>query len=77
MEGDGAKLPLFHGNGTQDPEQYWLRCEVVWTVRKNVDDEFKKVQLATTIWGRALDWFMKFAQFLTVTPMKTLAEVRK
>ena len=60
MEGDDTKLPLFHGNGTDDPEQYRFLCKVVWTVRQATDDDVKKGQRATTLRGRALDWFMKF-----------------
>ena len=62
MVGDDKKLPLFHGNMTNDPEQYWFLYEVVWTVREATDDDVKKGQLATTLWGRALDWYMKFIQ---------------
>ena len=40
--GDDAKLPLFHGNGTEDPEQYWFLCEYVWSVKQITDDEVKK-----------------------------------
>ena len=29
MAGDDMKLPMFHGNGTDDPKQYWYLCEVV------------------------------------------------
>ena len=50
---------------------------IVWTVRQAADDDVKKGQLATTIRGGALDWYMKFVQVPTGTPMKTLAEVRK
>ena len=31
MAGDDMKLPMFHGNGTDDPKKYWFLCEVVWT----------------------------------------------
>ena len=42
-----------------------------------MDDDVKKGQLATTLQGRALDWYMKFVQVPTGTPAKTLAEVRR
>ena len=77
MEGDDVKLPLFHGNRTEDLEKYWFLCKEVWTLRKTVDDEVKKVQLATTLWGRALDWYMKFVQVPMRTPTKKLEEVKK
>ena len=77
MVGDEVKLPLFHGNSTEDPKQYWFPCEAVWTITKTVDDEVKKGQLETTLQGRALDWFMKFVQVPTGTPTKKLVEVMK
>ena len=42
MEGDDAKLPLFHGNGTEDTKQYQFLCEAVWTVKQVQDDDVKK-----------------------------------
>ena len=77
MAGDDTKLPLFHGNGTDDPKQYWFLCEVVWTVRQVMDDDVKKGQLVTTLRGHALDWYMKFIQVPMGTPTKTLDEVWK
>ena len=47
--GDDTKLPLFHGNRANDPEQYWFLHEVVWTIRQTIDDEVKKDQLVTTL----------------------------
>ena len=32
MVGDDIKLPIFNGNGMEDPKQHWFLCEVVWTV---------------------------------------------
>ena len=77
MEGDNTKLPLFHRNGTDDPEQYWSLSKAVWTVRQAMDDDVKKGQLATTLRGRVLDWYMKFTQVPTRTPTKKLDEVRR
>ena len=76
-EGDDAKLPLFHGNGIEDVEQYQFLCEAVWIVKQILDDDINKGQLEKTLRGRALDWFMKFVQVLTGTPANTLAEIRK
>ena len=72
MEGDDAKLPLFHGNGMNDPEQCWFLCEAVWTIMQTKDDDIKKGQLETTLRGRALDWYMKFIQVPMGTLEKTL-----
>ena len=77
MVGDEMKLPIFHGNRTDDPEQYWLLCEAVWTARQIVDDDIKKIQFATTLKGRALDWYMRFMQVPQGAAEKTLNEIRE
>ena len=56
------KLPIFKGNGTDDLDQKWFLCEVIWTSRQTVDDDVKKSQLATTIRVHALEWFMRFTR---------------
>ena len=72
MTRDDVKLPLFHGNGTKDPEQYWFLCKAIWIVKKVQDEEINKGQLATTFQGQALDWYMKFVQLLIGHQQKTL-----
>ena len=71
------KLPIFHGNDTDDPEQYWFLCKVVWTARQINDDNVKKVQLATTLHSRVLDWYMIFIQVPQGTMEKNLDEIQK
>ena len=68
MVGDEDKLPLFHGNGTKDIEQYWFLCETVWTIRQTIDDDVKMGQLVTTLQGHTLDWYIKFIQSPMGTP---------
>ena len=77
MARDDTKLPLFHGNGTNDPEQFWFLCEAVWTIIQTTDDDVKKGQLVTALRGHALDWYMKFIQVPMGTLAKTLDEFRK
>ena len=77
LTGNDTKLLLFHGNRTNDPEKYWFLCEVVWIVKQAIDDDVKKVQLATTMRGHALDWYMKFIQVPMGTLVKILHEVKK
>ena len=26
------KLPIFNGNGLEDPEKHWFLCEALWTM---------------------------------------------
>ena len=33
MAGTDIDLPIFNGNGLEDPKQHWFLCDVVWTVR--------------------------------------------
>ena len=77
MEGNEAKLPLFHGNGTEDPKQYWFLCEEVWTLGKTTNDDIKKGQLEKTLQSHALDWYMKFIQVPMGIPTKTLDEGKR
>jgi hypothetical protein len=52
-------MPEFQGAGSEDPEQHLFVCETIWT-DKNVQDEVAKIaQLATTLRGCALLWYVK------------------
>ena len=77
MVGDEMKLPIFHGNGINDPEQYWFLCEVIWTAQQTVDDNVNKIQLETTLSGHALDWYMRFMLVPQGGTGKTLDEICK
>ena len=75
MVRDEMKFPKFNGNGTDDPKQYWSLCDI-WTSRQTVDDDVKKIQLATTLRGHALEWFMRFTWIPQGGTMKTLDEIQ-
>ena len=70
------KLPIFNGNGTNDLEQYCFLCEAIWTARQTIDDDFKKRQLATTLRGHVLEWFMRFTQVPQGGTAKILDEIK-
>jgi hypothetical protein len=38
---DEMRLPIFRGDGSEDPDQHWFLCEVVCNI-KNVKDEVVK-----------------------------------
>jgi hypothetical protein len=38
---DEMRLPIFRGDGSEDPDQHWFLCEAVWNI-KNVTDEAVK-----------------------------------
>ena len=60
MTGDDPKLPLFQGNATEDPKQYWFLCKVVWTVKQVQDHDIKKGQVEMTFRGQSFDQYMEF-----------------
>ena len=35
---DEMRLPIFRGDGSEDLDQHWFLCEVVWSIKK-VNDE--------------------------------------
>ena len=76
MTGDEMKLRIFNGNGTDDLEQYWFLCEAISTTRLTIDDDVKKIQLATTPRGHALEWFMRFMRIPPGCTVKTLDEIQ-
>ena len=76
MARDEMKLPIFHENDTNDPEQYWFLCEVIWTARQTINDDIKKIHLATTLRGHALEWFMRFTRVPQGGIAKTLDKIR-
>jgi hypothetical protein len=41
-------MHVFHGAGTEDPEQHLFVCEAIWTVKNVQDDDANIVQLETT-----------------------------
>ena len=60
MAGADIQLPIFNGNGTEDPKQHWFLCEAIWMVRLVHNMDIRKAQMIVTLRGHALDWFMKF-----------------
>jgi len=70
------KLPVFHGNGFEDPEQHLFLCDVVWGSKQIQDDDVKKGHLMTTFSDRALTWFMKYYDpSLPAGTLKTFVEI--
>ena len=41
MAGGEMKLPVFYGNGSEDPQQHWFLCEAVWRVKQVTDANMK------------------------------------
>jgi hypothetical protein len=71
------RMLVFHGAGTEDPEQHLFICETIWTVKNVQDDDVNIVQLEMTFRDRALLWYMKYQTTTPVGQTRTLAEVRQ
>jgi hypothetical protein len=57
---DEMRLPIFRGDGSEDPDQHWFFYKVVWSIKKVTDEAFRRAQFSTTLRDRALIWYMKF-----------------
>ena len=75
MDGADIRLPTFNGNGAEDPEQHWFLYEDVWMVHQVHSAYRRKTQMIMTMWGHALDWFMKFCMVPPGRPQKTIEEI--
>jgi hypothetical protein len=61
---DEMRLPIFRGDGSEDPDQHWFLCEAVWNIKNITDEVVKRNQFSTTLRDRALSWYMKLVQGL-------------
>jgi hypothetical protein len=61
---DEMRLPIFRGDGSEDPDQHWFLCEAVWNIKNITDEAVKRNQFSTTLRDRALSWYMKLVQGL-------------
>ena len=59
---DEMRLPIFRGDGSEDPEHHWFLCEVVWNIKQVTDEAVKRAQFSTTLRDHALSWYMKFVK---------------
>jgi hypothetical protein len=56
---DEMRLPIFRGDGSEDPDQHRFLCEVVWNIKNVTDEAVKRTQFSI-----ALSWYMKLVQGL-------------
>jgi hypothetical protein len=61
---DEMRLPIFRGDGFEDPDQHWFLCEAVWNIKSITDEAVKRTQFNTTLRDRVLSWYMKLVQGL-------------
>jgi hypothetical protein len=46
---DDMRLPIFRGDGSEDPDQHWFLCEAVWNIKNVTDEAVKRTQFSTTL----------------------------
>jgi hypothetical protein len=61
---DEMRLPIFRGDGSEDPDQLWFLCEDVWNIKNVTKEAVKSTYFSTTQRDRALSWYMKLVQGL-------------
>jgi hypothetical protein len=61
---DEMRLPIFRGDGSEDPDQHWFLCEAIWNIKNVTDEAVKRTQFSTTLRDHALSWYMKLVQGL-------------
>jgi hypothetical protein len=59
---DEMRLPIFRGDGSEDPDQHCFLCEAVWNIKNFANKVVKRTQFSTTLRDRALSWYMKLVQ---------------
>jgi hypothetical protein len=45
---DEMRLPIFRGDGSEDPNQHWFLCEDVWIIKQVTDEVVKRTHFSTT-----------------------------
>ena len=71
---DEMRLPIFRGDGSEDPDQHWFLCEYVWSIKNVIDEANKRSQFSTTLRDHTLSWYMNFIQ--GVVQLKPLKEIK-
>jgi hypothetical protein len=51
---DEMRLPIFKGDGSEDPDQYRFLYKVVWSIKKVTDEAVKRAQFSTSLRDCAL-----------------------
>jgi hypothetical protein len=62
---DEMRLPIFRGDGSEDPDQHWFLCESVWNIKIVTNKAVKRTYFSTTLRDRALSWYMNLFQGLS------------
>jgi len=66
--GDMLRMPVFHGDGSEDPEQQLFVCKAIWATKQVQDEASQIAQLTTTFRDDAFKWCMKYQRTALVGP---------
>jgi hypothetical protein len=61
---DEMRLPIFRGDGSEDSDQHWFLCEVIWNIKNITGEAIKRNQFSTTLRDCGLSWYMNLVQGL-------------
>jgi hypothetical protein len=61
---DEMRLPIFRGDGSEDPDHHWFLCEAIWNIKNVTEEAVKRTHFSTTLRDHALSWYMKLVQGL-------------
>jgi hypothetical protein len=61
---DEMRLPIFRGDGSEDPDHHCFLCEAIWNIKNVIDEAVKRNQFSTTLRDHALSWYMNLVQGL-------------
>jgi hypothetical protein len=59
---DEMRLPIFRGDGFEDPNQHWFLCEAIWNIENVTDEAAKRTQFSTTLRDCEMSCYMKLVQ---------------
>jgi hypothetical protein len=71
---DEMRLPIFRGDGYEDPDHHLFLCEAIWNIKNVIDEVVKRTNFSTTLRYHALRWYMKLVQGLAQP--KTLKKIK-
>jgi len=70
-----VKMPVFRGQGSKEPNQFWFVAEDVWKAQQVNDDDMKKAQLVTVLQDEDLTWYIRYSTTHLVASLANTKDV--
>ena len=51
---DEMRLPIFRGDGFEDPDHHCFLCEAIWIIKQVTNEVVKRTQFSTTLRDHAM-----------------------